>query len=170
MTSLFSQPIDVGDEHWFYQGGFNYHHDWFLAGPNENFRHEEALNPSGTSGGIGLTTLRRDGFASLAANNIREGVLITQPVRSPNLYLAINACCRPGGSIRVEVADRYDEVLAPCSKESCDPFTGDAIQHVMSWAGNPRVPASEKDGTWRVLRFFLRDADLYSFTFLEELE
>ena len=166
MTSLFSQPIDVGDEHWFYQGGFNYHHDWFLAGPNEGLDHDEARNPGGTSGGIGLVTLRRHGFASLSANAVREGIVVTQPVLSRGCRLAINARCRPGGSIRVEVADRHDRVLDPCSRDACDPFAGDSVQHVVSWAGNPHVPKSAGDGDWRVLRFFLRDADLYSFTFL----
>ena len=169
MTSLFSQPIDVGDQHWFYQGGFNYHHDWFLAGPNEGLDHDEARNPGGTSGGIGLVTLRRHGFASLSANAVREGIVVTQPVFSPaGRRLAINARCRPGGSVRVEVADRYDEVLEPCSLTACDPFTGDAVRHVLTWGGDPRVAASGRDGAWRVLRFFLRDADLYSFSFLPE--
>lgn len=171
MASLFSPPIDVGSEHWFYQGGFNYHHDWFLAGPNEALDHPEARNPGGASGGLGLVTLRRHGFASLSANAVREGIVVTHPVSSPGRRLAINARCRPGGSIRVEAADRRGEVLGltsgrPCSRDACDPITGDSVEHAVTWSGDPRAPAPEGDGDWRVLRFFLRDADLFSFTFL----
>ena len=111
-------------------------------------------------------TLRRHGFASLSANAVREGIVVTQPVLSSGRRLAINARCRPGGSIRVEVADRRDAVIEPCSRDACDPFAGDSVQHVVRWGGDPRVAGPEGDGDWRVLHFFLRDADLYSFTFL----
>ena len=166
MVSLFSQPIDVGDEHWFYQGGFNYHHDWWLAGPNEGLDHAEARHPERASAGLGLVTLRRHGFAALEANRLREGIVVTHPVLSDGNRLQINARCRPGGSVRVEVADRSDTVIGGCAKDDCDAMTGDSVAHTVTWNGRPELPASARESAnWRSLRFFLRDAELYSFCF-----
>jgi hypothetical protein len=161
MVSIPCPPIDIGDEHWFFYGGQNYRHDWWLCGLNEGLDHPEARNPEKASGGLGLASLRRDGYAGLYGGEVREGIIVTQPLLGEGDVLIINAVCGSGGSIRVEVVDRFDEVVDGCSKENCDPFTGDEVNHTMSWKGKQTVK-----GKHRKLRFYLRDAELFSFRFL----
>ena len=45
-------------------------------------------------------------------------------------------------------------------------MTGDSVAHTVTWNGRPELPASTRESAnWRSLRFFLRDAELYSFRF-----
>jgi hypothetical protein len=167
MVSLASPPIPVGDELWFFHGGTNYHHDWFLVRHlGETIDHPEARNPDGARFCLGLATLRKEGFASLYANSLREGIVVTRPMRTKGDRLIINGRCAKGGSIRVEVANVMDEVVGCCSKGHCDPFTGDAVAHTVSWSGKSSIPAgASEDRDVRKLRFFLRDAEIFSFRF-----
>ena len=167
MVSMVSPPIDVGDELWFYHGGTNYHHDWFMWGLADKIDHPDVRDPLGGTWGLGLATLRRDGFAGLFANRHREGIVVTRPLISLGTKLVINAKCAPGGSVRVEVADRLDEVVEPCSKDRSDPFTGDSVRHTVTWGGYPRIPVGSEAPNFRKLRFFLRDAELFSFHFAD---
>ena len=149
-----------------------------LSGAREGLDHPEARDPLNARFGLGLATMRKDGYAGLYANRYREGIVVTRQLISLGTKLVINARCAPGGSVRVEVADRYDEPLEPCLKEQCDTFTGDSVAHTVTWAGKPDIPAgvgSRWGGPgertyWRKLRFFLRDAELYSFHFEDPVE
>ena len=67
----------------------------------------------------------------------------------------------------MEVADRLDDVVEPCSKERSDPFTGDSVRHTVTWDGDPRIPVGPEAPNFRKLRFFLRDAELFSFQFAD---
>lgn len=167
MVSMISAPIDVADELWFYHGGTHYHHDWFLAGPREKLDHPEAKNPRGSAFGLGLATMRKDGYAGLWANPLREGIVCTRPLQGVGKKLTINGACAPAGFIRVEVVNRDDDVVASCSKAGCDAFTGDSVAHTMTWNGSPLI-AHQPDSRGRLvckLRFFLRGAELFSFRF-----
>ena len=167
MVSMTSPPIEVGDEVWFYHGGTNYHHDWFFWGEAEGMDHPEVRDPLAGMWGLGLATLRKDGYAGLYSNRYREGIVVTRPLISVGTKLVINARCAPGGSVRVEVADRLDDVVEPCSKERSDPFTGDSVRHTVTWDGDPRIPVGPEAPNFRKLRFFLRDAELFSFQFAD---
>jgi len=170
MVSMVSPPIDVGDETWFYHGGTDFHHDWWMFGAAEGMDHPEARSALGGSWGLGLATLRKDGYAGLYATKHREGIVVTRPVISLGTKLEINARCAPGGSVRVEVAGHDDEVIGPCTKDRSDPFTGDSVSHTATWAGDASIPTTHGQGTWRKLRFYLRDAELFSFRFTDSLE
>ncbi len=75
MVTMSSAPIEVGDELWFFYGGSNSRHDWWLMGGfGEEVDHPEARDPSGVEFGLGLATLRKEGFAGLFANRVREGL------------------------------------------------------------------------------------------------
>ncbi len=167
MVSMVSSPIEVGDELWFYHGGTAYHHDWFLRGPVEGLDHPEARAPEGSDFGLGLATLRKDGFAGLAANELREGFVCTRAMRGVGRSLVVNGRCGRGGSIRVEVVDAHDTVVSECTKDRCDPFTGDSVRHTMTWKGNPTIAhrSEGEDDAVCKLRFFLKDAELFSFRF-----
>ena len=162
MVALTSPPIEVGDELWFYNGGSECHHDWWLWGRREGMDHPEVTDPSLARFSMGLVALRKDGYAGLYASKYREGLVVTQSVISEGTQLEINAKCNPGGSIRVAVTDASDSVLGPCTKENCDAFTGGSVAHTVTWQGDASVP-SEK---WRRLRFSIVDAELFSFRFV----
>jgi hypothetical protein len=170
MVSSDSPPIEVGDELYFYHGGTDRHHDWWIFGQAENMDLPEARDPESGTWGLGLATMRRDGYAGLYSTRHREGIVVTRPLISLGTKLEINARCAPGGYVRVEVADHTDEVIEPCSRDSCDPFTGDSVRHTVTWNGEAGIPTTHGRGTWRKLRFFLRDAELFSFRFTDSLE
>ncbi|MGH3584282.1 MAG: hypothetical protein ACRDUB_22025, partial [Mycobacterium sp.] len=107
MVSMTSQPVEIGDEWFFYHGGTNAHHDWW-CGPSEGIDHADAGDPAGATRdayALGLARLRKEGFASLDGSRERPGFVLTRPFRSSGDRLLINARCRPGGSIAVAVLD-----------------------------------------------------------------
>ena len=167
MVSMVSPPIEVGEELWFFHGGTRYHHDWFLRGPVEELDHPEARDPQGSDFGMGLATLRIDGFASLSANALREGTIATRALSGAGSNLRINGRCRPGGSITVELVDSHENIIPGCSKGDCDPLTGDSTSHLVTWKGRDTISHQTFLGDLSVckVRFFLRDADLFAFQF-----
>ena len=174
MVNMPSRPVTVGDEVFVFYGGAKNHHDWWFAGPTESQRaperwaHVPEVHDENAIGyHLGLAKLRRDGYVSLDAGREREGLLVTQPFLSPGDRLVINAACGPSGSIRVEVTDEAERPLPGRSLDRCDAFTGDATEHVVTWDGDPTVPAAEPTGPrgmqYRRLRVLILDARLYSF-------
>jgi hypothetical protein len=173
MVTLTTPPIEMNDELWFFHGGTDFHHDWWLVGGREGIDHPEAKDPLGCGAqfGMGLATLRQDGYAGLYANKYREGMVVTRALISLGTKLVINAKCAPAGSIRAEVVNRFDEVIGECTKQNSDPFTGNSVAHTVTWQGNPTIPAGRGHGLyWRKIRFYLRDAELFSFRFSDPLE
>jgi hypothetical protein len=141
---------------WFYYGGAINHHDYWFSHDDVDF--PEARDLKYVEHGLGLAKLRLDGFVS-ASSFAREGILVTRPVKSNGGRLVINAECRTGGSIVAELADLEDNVLSGFNKGACEPFVGNAVNHELRWRNQPRISA---DAGLKV-RFFLRNADLYSF-------
>ena len=125
---------------------------------------------------LGLARMRPDGFVSLDAGREREGLIVTEPMVAPGDRLCINARCRPGGYVRVEVTDAQDRPLPGATEADCDPFTGDALTHTVTWNGSPAIPPADAGildprrpgAPFRRLRFSLRNAELYSFQFTTE--
>ena len=67
--------------------------------------------------------------------------------------------------------NRNDKVLGECSRDNCDPFTGDGVEHTITWNGNSAIPAGRgQDLYWRKLKFTIRDAELFSFRFADLAE
>ena len=120
--------------------------------------------------------MRRDGFVSLDAGREREGLIVTEPLVAAGDRLRINARCRPGGYLCVEVTDAQDRPLPGVTEADCDVFTGDELGHTVTWGGNPAVPHADggipdprrPGAPYRRLRFTLRNAELYSFQFTTE--
>lgn len=170
MVSSCSPPIEVGDELRFYHGGTDRHHDWWIFGQAEGIDVAEALEPEGGTWGLGLATLRKDGYAGLYSTKYREGIIVTRPLISLGTKLEINAKCGVSGSVKVEVVDHNNNVIGSCSKDNCDPLTGDSVKHTVTWNRDASIPTSRGHGTWRKLRFFLKDAELFSFRFTNVME
>ena len=92
-------PLPVGDRHFIYYGGADLHHDWALVGKAQGLDTPEADLPmSEWDEGLGLATLRRDGFVSLDAG-LREGIICTKPFFSTGESLIINARCGEKGYV-----------------------------------------------------------------------
>ncbi len=123
-----------------------------------------------TQRGIGLATLKRDRWAAIEPVHI-HGVLRTQPVCWANRQLRINADAA-GGSIRAELQDVRGTPIAEFTMDDCDPFTGDSLDHPMSWGGKSQlsddiVGSAYREGTpGRVMsiRFDIDRARLFSFS------
>ena len=160
------RPIEVDDELWFYYGGMNVHHDWWIIGADEGLDVPEAIDPTiGRDGHhLALATLRMDGYVSLGAN-VREGWVETKPVFSTNPHIYINGKCEPNGYIKVEVMDNWNSVWNGYSRDDCRPFAGDDVHHRVSWSGGDTV--DEIPGALK-LRFYLKNAELYGFQFGDE--
>jgi hypothetical protein len=144
-------PIRVGDELWFYYSG-------------RACLHQE--EPRDTDGSLCLATLRVDGFVSLDAGG-QEGVLLTRPLRLQGESLYLNAEAQ-GGEIRVEVVEGKDEAadgpikaLSPFVRANCTPLTADRVRQPVVWERSPGLGAL--GGRPVRLRFYLRNARLYSF-------
>ena len=180
MVNVSSPPVDVGEpELRVYFGGSKNHHDWWFSGPTENLDEPSRWNDAPevtdmTAVGyhLGLATLRREGFVSLDAALNREGVIVTEPFVSEGDRLTINASCQRGGYVRVEVTDLHNQPIPGATADICDTFTGDAIDHLVTWKHRSDVPLAPPEAEpdprrpgppHRRLRFTLRGAELYSF-------
>ena len=168
MVEIASEPLEMGDELWFYYGGNGCgHHDWYSDWFREKLDVAEK-DVSKVGFFLGLAKLRLDGFCSLNAGPVREGILITRPLASPGTGIVINAECGQGGYIDVEVFNQADEVLPGYSRKDFDRFTGNAIRHQLSWQSRTKVPAEPFQvpaEPFRRLIFYMRNAKLYSLHF-----
>ena len=161
MVNMSAMPIPVGDNLYIYYGGARHHHDWWIVGEKEGLNVPEATSMEHVEYALGLATLRLNGFVSIDAGPVREGILITRALRTESPNLLINASCGKSGYIRVEATDADDQVFPGFSRDSFDVFQGDSTSHKLSCAAIAKSPHS---GALR-LRFFMRNASLYSITF-----
>ncbi len=159
MITVPSVPVEVGDELYVFFAGARNHHDWWMRGIYEELDVPEAKDMGEVAYSLGLAKLRKDGYCSLDADCVREGIFVTQPFHSAGEKLVINACCGEDGYIEVEMVDLADEVVTGHSREDCDRFTGDSVRHTVSWQDNPDAAYAD----FRKLRFYMRNAQLYSF-------
>ena len=143
----FQPPLVVGDQIRIYylgnttrHGGVRYHGDT-------------------ESSGVGLATLRLDGFVAVQA--AKAGTLTTRPLVFIGDELEVNADAE-GGTIRVEVLGPDGRVIEGFGREDCKPLTTDSVRHVLEWNGNRDCHPIQ--GRPIRLRFHLERAELYSFT------
>ena len=135
------RPLIVGDEIWLYYTGYDELHD---------------LLPYYSC--IGLATMRKDGFASLDADEA-PGDVLTKKFADVGGTLQVNYDAR-GGSLRVEVLDPDGAVIPGYDREECEPLTGDAVRQAVTWRNKKALPTDR--GPVR-FRFMLEHARLYSF-------
>ena len=138
---LANAPIAVGDELWFYYSPSSVEH-----------------GPTGRSGPINLAKLRLDGFVSVEAGE-EMGTLVTTPFRCTGGSLRVNAAAR-GGEVSVAVTNEEGTQYDHFGKTDSAIFDGDATDHVMTWR---RVEFDTLEGKIIRLKFYLRNASLYSF-------
>jgi len=136
-------PVQMGDELWFYYGGW-------VGAHNDPTAHAA----------IGVATLRLDGFCSMRARE-QEGWLISrrEPFSVPRV--TINARCAEGGYVLAELLDGQGELIPGFDREDCVRFTGDSVRGELTWR-TTELPADLRRADKRI-RFILRNADLYSY-------
>ncbi len=133
--------VEMGDEWWIYYSGSD--------GPHES-RERTA--------GIGLATIRKEGFISMRGP-AGGGVVCTRQLRWPGGKLLVNADAY-AGELSVRVSGERRKPLPGFDYADCAAFSGDSTAHEITWKANTL------DGlTGQVIRieFFLKNADLYSF-------
>ncbi len=143
-------PVVKGEKIHIYYHGTDQRH-WGGTGPDRPI-----------ASGIGVATLRLDGFIALVAGERPAGGTVTTvPIRFSGSRLEVNA--EAGwGEIRVEVLDEAGDVIPGFGRDGCAPVTGDSVRHAVAWEqGDPRSLA----GQTVKLRFHLRCASLYAFQF-----
>ena len=101
----------------------------------------EVTESDGVNYALGLAKLRVDGFVSLDAGPTRRGILVTRPLISEGRWLKANLRCYGGGSIAAEIVDLREQVIPGFSRQECDVFRGDSVEHTFSWKGRTEMPA-----------------------------
>jgi len=155
-----SQPVRVGDQLWFYYGGMDHSHfsQFYKYSEDGTKPYPQARS------GIGLATVRLDGFAAIEGG-AAAGALLTRPMRLSGTHLLVNAECSEVGYVAVEVLDQEGRPVDGLTRDEADHVTGDSVRHVVSWKENPDI--GRIAGRVVRLRFDMKDARLYSFAVLQ---
>jgi len=118
-----------------------------------------AGSPASGVSATGLATLRRDGFASMDADDV-ERTLTTRPVRFSGKHLFVNASIARG-ELRVEVIGPDGKGVADLTRDACSPVTGDGTRLAVRWKATADL--SSAAGQDVRFRFHVRNGSLYSF-------
>jgi hypothetical protein len=145
-------PIRVGDRLYIYYRGLANRHkvEDAYAGKDNAWQQ---------GGGLGLATLRVDGFASLDAS-YDGGRVTTRPFRPAGPRLCVNAKA-DFGRLRAEALDERGRPVAGFTKEECLPIQADSVDHIIRWKENEGI--GRLGGRAIRLRFYLENVRLYSF-------
>ena len=140
-------PIRVGDKLFIYYRNTANRHGPYVGTDTTN-----------VGGGIGLATLRADGFASVAAG-YDGGQLTTKPFRFQGENLRVNVKS-DYGRLWVEVLDERGEPCPGFARSDCLPVSVDSVDHRIMWRDTPLIdPLSDRPIR---LRFHLENVRLYS--------
>jgi hypothetical protein len=118
----------------------------------------------------GVAMLRRDGFASMEWGTAspgpvkqlpgwQDGMLTTRPLRFSGGHLFVNADVN-GGELRVEVLDRSGGVLAPFTRDTCEPLRADGTRQPIAWRSGKLADLA---GQVVRFRFTMTKGSLYAF-------
>ena len=139
------------DKHWLYYVGLARSHDG-----------QWSPHITGPKGGIGLATIRRDGFISLRAG-ARSASVTTKALRFNGNRLTVNALTQGGGHVAVELQDAVGNPIPGFALADCEGLVGEEVDRVVRWKRGSAV--SGLAGRPIRMRFVLRDADLFSIKF-----
>jgi hypothetical protein len=109
-------------------------------------------------------TVRLDGFISLHAD-YEGGTFTTKPLVFSGQSLEINYSTGAAGDMRFELLDASGRPVPGFTAEDCDPVIGDHLARTVTWSGSDDV--SPLAGKAVRLRVSMKEADLYSFRFVE---
>lgn len=107
-------------------------------------------------------SLRMDGFASVHART-QQGEFTTIPLTFSGKELSLNTATSAAGSIQVEIRGQDGTPIPGFTLADCDLIYGDSLDRRVSWKGSTSVESLI--GRPVVLRFVMREADVYSLVF-----
>ena len=148
-------PIPVGDRLHIYYRGTPRRHNKVVG----DF--EPRIDPDQKRDfmGIGLATLRLDGFASVSSS-YDGGNITMRPLEFGGEQLSVNVVS-DWGELRVEILDEAGKVIPEYSADDCIPICEDTVATHVTW--KHRRNLAELSGKTMKLRFFLKNARLYSY-------
>ena len=149
-------PIIIDDRIYFFYAGSSDKHWWTWKGdpPQLDPQAEPPVK------GVGLATLRVDGFVSVNSGPT-GGTLTTTAFLFLGDTLLLNADAE-GGEILVEVLDDQGKTLPGFGTEDFVALTTDSVRHSLIWKGQPDL--HQLQGRPLQIRFHLRSARLFSIT------
>lgn len=106
----------------------------------------------------GLATLRKDGFASLDADEA-PGEVVTCKFAGVKGPLMVN-CDPRKGSLRVELLDAEHRPIPGYTLNECEPMTAASVRHPVVWKNHKELPGEPEQVRFR---FVIEKAQLFSF-------
>lgn len=106
--------------------------------------------------------LRTDGFVSVHAGG-KDGEMITKPLVFSGKELILNYSTSAAGGINVEIQDEDGKPLSGFALTDCPTIYGDELERAVRWSGGSDLSTLSRKPV--ILRFQLKDADLYSIQF-----
>ena len=142
MVLVAENPVEVGNELWFYYSGFPLDH---------NSKTENVA-------AIGLAVADRDRLIGLRPNSIEPGLLMTRPFSLHGRQIELNTVVR--GEILAELRTDGNKVIPGYSYADSIPITESGFNQVVRWKGKLAEQLPEDD-----VRLLLKfaDAELFSF-------
>ena len=144
-----STIIEVGDEVFLY---------YYYGGRRGGHSVQTEWNTSK----IGLAKIKRDRFASIAADG--EGMVEVYHGKPIGRELVVNARTAGDGALRVEAREFKDKQSGPIAgfeSFQCNPINGDGVRLSVKWGGKgwSDLPRDQQ----LVLRFYLKDAEIFAY-------
>lgn len=150
------EPIIINDRIHFFYAGSDAKHWWTWTGDPP----KKDPNAKPPKKGVGLATLRRDGFVSINAGT-EGGTMTTRPFVFLGDTLVLNADAAKG-SISVEALDVDGQSIKGFGSDASVNLTTDNIRHTLAWKGHKDL--HQLQGRPIRLRFHLKQARLFSLT------
>ena len=150
------EPIIIDDRIYFFYAGSNAKHWWTWTGDPPK-KDPDAKPPTK---GVGLATLRRDGFVSVNGPK-EDGTMTTRAFVFLGDTLLLNADA-VGGAIAVEVLDREGRPIDGFGRDEAVVMTEDKIRHTLAWKGHKDL--HQLQGRPIRLRLHLRSSRVFSLT------
>lgn len=144
----------VGDQLYFYHSGCRGDMDGALR-PNGSINGGSMYDPNA----IGISTLRRDGFASLDAG-ASTGTITTRPVVFSGSRLFVNVDC-PQGELKAEMLDEAGTPIEPFTLANCQPICADKTCVPVVWKGATELTSLAHQPVR--IRFTLKRGSFYAF-------
>ena len=107
----------------------------------------------------GLAKLRRDGFASMVAND-QSCELVTNLLNFSGKYMFVNAKV-PNGELRLEILDHEQKLIEPFSAKNCYPISEDGTKICVNWKGSNNL--SQLIDKSVSFKFIMTNGSLFSF-------
>ena len=157
MTPYYTpEPIIIDDQIYFFYASSNGKHWWTWTG-DPPLKDPNAKQPKK---GVGLATLRRDGFVSVNAGS-KGGTMTTRPFVFLGDTLLLNADAA-GGLISIEALDDKGIPIIGFGLDMSVKLTTDDIRHRLAWKGYKDL--HQLQGRPIRLRIHMKNARIFSLT------